>query len=294
MAAYEASFLYFGLYSEGEYTPVGFGGESTFVFDHAGDRFVPGDIVTADGEPAARYIGFGPAGVVLQELDERGLYFYYSQVLLDEGVIPINTTDPLVYCFLADTRIATPAGAVAVQDLAIGDLVLTADGPPVPVRWVGRQTVVAAFGPDEARRPVLIRAGALAPGLPARDLRLTADHALLLDGLLVQAGALVNGTTIRPMTTEELGARYTVFHVETELHEAVLAEGVPAETFIDNVARRRFDNYEEFVALYGDGPAPTAEMDLPRVKSARQLPRAIRHRLAARAATVARPHATAA
>lgn len=286
MAAYEASFLYFGIYSEGEYVPVGFGGESRFVFDHAGDRFSPGDIVTVDGEPAARYIGFGPTGVVLQELDERGLYFYYSKVLLEEGAIPINTTDPLVYCFLVDTRIATTGGAVAVQDLAIGDLVLTADGRPVPVRWVGRQTVVAAFGPGEARRPVRIMAGALGPDLPVADLRVTADHALAIDGVLVQAGALVNGLTVRRMTEEELGERYTVFHIETEHHELVLAEGVPAETFIDNVARRRFDNYAEFALLYGDGLASIAEMHLPRVKSARQLPQATRHRLATRAAAL--------
>ncbi len=286
MAAYEASFLYFGLYSDGQYLPVGFGGESNFVFDHAGDRFSPGDIVTVDGEPAARYIGFGPAGVVLQELNERGLYFYYSQVLLEEGEIPINTTDTLIYCFLADTRIATPGGAVAVQGLAIGDLVLTADGRPVPVRWVGRQTVVAAFGPDAAQRPVRILAGALGPDLPVADLRLTADHALSLDGLLVQAGALVNGVTVQRMTAEELGPRYTVFHVETEHHALVLAEGVPAETFIDNVARRRFDNYADFASLYGDGLPSIAEMPLPRVKSARQLPRSIRDRLATRAAAL--------
>jgi hypothetical protein len=281
MAEYVATFLYFGIYSAGQYTPVGFGGESNFVFDHPGDRFTSGDIVTVDGQPAARYIGFGPAGVVLQELNDRGLYFYYSKVLLEEGTIQINTTDPLVYCFLADTRIATPGGAIAVQDLAIGDLVLTADGRLVPVRWLGRQTVVAAFGPDETRRPVRIRAGAFGPGLPSADLCLTADHALEIDGLLVQAGALVDGLTVLRMTEAELGERYTVFHVETEDHEVILAEGVPAETFIDNTGRRRFDNYAEFAALYGDEPPRIAEMDRPRVKSARQLPQALRRRFAA-------------
>jgi hypothetical protein len=294
MAAYEASFLYFGLYTEGQYVPVGFGGEFRFVFDHAGDRFSPGDIVTVDGEPAARYIGFSPTGIVLQELDERGLYFYYSKVLLEEGAIPINTTDPLVYCFLAETRIATPGGAVAVQDLAIGDLVLTAGGRSVPVRWLGRQTVVTAFGPDAARRPVRIMAGALGPDLPVADLRITADHALAIDGVLVQAGALVNGVTVRRMTEEELGERFTVFHIETEHHALVLAEGVPAETFIDNVARRCFDNYAEFASLYGDGLPSIAEMPMPRVKSARQLPQPIRHRLATRAAALGERHARAA
>ena len=85
----------------------------------------------------------------------------------------------------------------------------------------------------------------------------------------------------------ELGERFTVYHIETENHEIVLAEGVPAETFIDNVTRERFDNYAEFEALYGAAPAPMEELPLPRAKSARQVPRAIRERIAAAAALLA-------
>ena len=88
-----------------------------------------------------------------------------------------------------------------------------------------------------------IAAGALGKDLPVRDLRVTADHALLIDGVLVQAGALVNGTSIRRIEPAELGERFIVYHIETENHEIVLAEGAPAETFIDNVSRQRFDNY---------------------------------------------------
>ena len=65
-----------------------------------------------------------------------------------------------------------------------------------------------------------------------------------------------------------------------ENHEVVLAEGAPAETFIDNVSRRLFDNYAEYEALYGD-ETPIVELDQPRAMSARQVPRAIRERLAA-------------
>ena len=96
-----------------------------------------------------------------------------------------------------------------------------------------------------------IAAGALGDNLPIRDLRLTSDHALLIDDVLVQAGALVNGSTIRRIPNAELGERFTVFHIETENHEVILAEGTPAETFIDNVSRRRFDNFAEYEALYG-------------------------------------------
>ena len=80
--------------------------------------------------------------------------------------------------------------------------------------------------------------------------------------------------------------RFTWFHIETEDHAVILAEGTPAETFVDNVSRARFDNYAEFEALYGKPEASIEELDHPRVKSARQLPAAIRDRLAARASSL--------
>jgi len=69
----------------------------------------------------------------------------------------------------------------------------------------------------------------------------TADHALLIDGILVQAGALANGQTIAAVPQYALGEHYTVYRIETEVHEIILAERGPAETFIDNVPRRIWD-----------------------------------------------------
>src|SRR5262249_61310133 len=111
-------------------------------------------------------------------------------------------------------------------------LVLTADGRAVPVKWIGRQTVVTLFGPPEGRCPVCIAAGALGDGVPSRDLRLTADHALLIDDVLVHAGALINGWTIRRIPLEELGGWFILFHIEAGDHEGILAGGPPAETII--------------------------------------------------------------
>jgi len=180
-------------------------------------------------------------------------------------------------CFLAGTAIATPAGPRPIEELAIGDFVLTADGRAASVRWMGVQTVATVFADPLRSLPIRIAAGTLGDGLPHRDLFVSPDHALFLDGVLVQAGALVNGTTIVRDTA--MSERFTYFHIELDDHALILAEGVPAETFVDNVTRRRFDNFAEFEALYGDTGVSIAEMDVPRIKSARQLPAVLRARL---------------
>jgi hypothetical protein len=188
----------------------------------------------------------------------------------------LDTADFTV-CFAAGTRIATPCGEIPVEDLTIGTRILTAEGRTVPVKWVGRQTVSTRFSPDRLRM-IRIRAGALGKDLPQRDLVVTADHALALDGLLINAGALVNGSTIDILPATDLAERYTIYHVETEAHDVILAEGVPSETYVDYVQRRAFDNHAEYVELYGED-VTIPEMARPRITSARMLPAALRARL---------------
>ncbi|BBU56773.1 hypothetical protein KU6B_30380 [Mameliella alba] len=191
-----------------------------------------------------------------------------------------ETSDSNVYlCFGKGTLISTPEGARAVETLSMGDPVLTPDGRSVPVKWVWTQKVSTRFGPADRLQPVRLRAGALGEGLPQRDLVLTADHALLIDGVLVNASALVNGDTIDWLPLSELGESFAVYHIETEDHEIILAEATPSETYIDHVGRRSFDNYADYIAQFGEEPA-LAEMPMPRVSSRRLLPPALKARLA--------------
>ena len=213
----------------------------------------------------------------------NGNYFYLTnQPVTDQGGDHGNLTFQLqedVICFMRGTMVRTPEGELPVETLKSGDLVTTTDGRTVPVRWIGRQTISTKFADPLRVAPIRIKAGALGQTIPARDLLLSPDHAILLDGVLVQAGALVNGTSIvRESNVPEV---FTYYHVEVDDHSLILAENVPAETFIDNVDRFAFDNWNEHEALYPEGKA-IVEMPYPRAKAYRQVPRTIYETLVAR------------
>jgi len=186
------------------------------------------------------------------------------------------TITDAIECFMPGTMIMTPDGEVAVESLKIGDLVLTHDGRSEAIRWMGRHTVSAVFGDRLKTLPIRIRAGALDDNVPSRDLLVSPGHAILVDGALVQAAALVNGTSI--IQEQDVPKSFTYYHIELADHALVIAENTPAETFVDNVERERFDNYAEYVALYPDAQ-PIPEMDLPLARAHRQVASATRRRL---------------
>ncbi|MBV6636892.1 MAG: Hint domain-containing protein [Mameliella sp.] len=212
------------------------------------------------------------------------LSFFYStndSSLSVGDTVTIDTSTPYTFCFLAGTSITTPAGEVPVEALRIGDPVVTASGKTVPVKWIGHQTIRKTMFTRPECAPVRISSGALGNGLPRNDLFLTSDHGLIIDGLVINAGALVNGDTIRFTALSEMPGTFTYYHVETEAHDVVLANGVPAETFIDYAARGKFDNAAEYMALYGE-ERTVPELDMPRISAARLVPPSIRARLAGR------------
>ena len=197
----------------------------------------------------------------------------------DYGGIDTDTVTVNITCFVTGTRISTPQGDRKVEDLRIGDSVTTADGREVAIRWIGRQHIDNPVFLPQTQCPVVISAGAFGQGLPNRDLYLSADHAMVLDGLMITAGALVNDNTIRFVHRADMPRAFTYFHIETEAHDVVLANGAASETFVDERDRANFDNYAEYVALYGDART-IAEIDMPRISTARLVPAAIQHRLA--------------
>ena len=137
----------------------------------------------------------------------------------------------LAPCFAAGTLIATPDGDVPVEALTAGTPVRLATGGTAPVVWTGHRRQADA-------ETVRIRAHALGHGRPARDLVVSADHGIFLDGVLVQAALLANGDTILAERRPEI----TFWHVELASHAILLAENAPAETYLDTGNRHRFGN----------------------------------------------------
>jgi hypothetical protein len=191
---------------------------------------------------------------------------------VSNGAVDINAG----ICFMRGTRIRTPRDHIAVEMLKRADLILTADGRAQRVSWIGRQTISTRFADPLRVLPIRIKAGALGDNVPSRDLLISPDHAILVEDILIQAGALVNGVSIVRET--DAPQIFTYYHVELEDHSLILAENTPAETFIDNVDRLAFDNWAEHLALYPEGKQ-MVEMPYPRAKAHRQIPRAIRGRL---------------
>jgi len=250
-----------------------------------GDQFVvDGQVYTAAGAADA-VDGGKPVGLFAYNADGQLVFFSTTAISGSENVY-LNTEQNDFICFMAGTRIATPGGVKNVECLAIGDSVLTADGKVAPVRWVGRQTVSTLFADPKRVMPIRICAGALGERLPERDLLVSPSHALLVDGVLVQAGALVNGSTIVRETN--VPQTFVYYHVELENHSLIVAEGLPAETFLDNVERMAFDNWDEHLKLYPKQES-IPEMSYPRASSARQLPASIVAKLSARTVELVGP-----
>ena len=141
----------------------------------------------------------------------------------------------------AGTRILTPAGDVPVEELSVGDTVITVrEGGPMmrKIIWTGQQRIHLARQPEpDLLRPVRISAGALGDGVLERDLRLSPHHAVYLDGLLFEAISLVNGTTI----CQEQGTGWVSYHhIELDEHDILLAEGCACESYLDTGSRHLF------------------------------------------------------
>jgi len=202
------------------------------------------------------------------------------------GAAPVinGTTVPTtVPCFAAGTRLATPQGEIAVEHLQSGDAVLTHEGHAETITWIGTRSVACHAHPHpEKVWPVRVRRHAFGVNLPKRDLILSPDHAVFVQGVLIPVCELINGSSV----VQERVHAIRYLHVECALHTILLAEGLPAESLLDLGEHRQFENGEGPISLHADFTALAWEASCvplklhgPEVEAARAL--LLRHMQAA-------------
>jgi hypothetical protein len=161
-----------------------------------------------------------------------------------------------VVCFLKGTRIWTPDGESRVEDLRINDLVVTASGEAKPIQWVWARRFEQQPAQEwaEGIAPVRVARSALGPNVPHRDLYLSRYHCLYIDGVLIPAVDLINGSTIARVNGIHL-REIEYFHFKLERHSVIYAEGAACETLRAVTATDNLE-FEEYRRLYGEPSLP--------------------------------------
>jgi hypothetical protein len=225
---------------------AGFAG--TITADQGGDRFViTGGTLSGLGVTNGHTLTFSDSGVGAGAGGTDRIIF--SSAVTQPGFNIVNGNTVQVACFAEGTRIETADGLVAVEDLAVGDLVTTADGAREPIVWIGQRAVHCERHPKpETVWPVRVAAGAFDASVPVRDLYLSPDHAVFVNNVLVPVKRLVNGTSIAQVRLSTI----VYYHVELPRHEVIRAEGLHVESYLDIDEHSDFGRSSHPVRLYPD------------------------------------------
>jgi hypothetical protein len=167
-------------------------------------------------------------------------------------------------CLLRGTLISTPEGAVAIEQLHAGSMVVTVSGDARAVRWIGRQAFRKSRSSwSEAILPIRISKGALADGIPSRDLFVSQGHAIFLDRVLIRAKDLINGRSIARTSSADAEI-IEYYNIMLDSHDVVMAEATPVETFqLSGDDYEKFDNFVDIKRLYPSETHPRMSLFAP-------------------------------
>ena len=248
------------------------------VFNPGGDTIELSDgtnVATASYGSASGGEDFGSDidGLSIQRSPDGGM-----DIVNDEAPTPGAANN----CFLAGTRILTAHGEQLIENLQEGEQIKTHDGAIKTIKWLCIQTINIKHPVDPLRRnPVCIKKGSLGHDFPKSDLYTSPGHAMFVDGLLINAGALVNGVNIISTQPKE---DFKYYHIELDSHELIIAEGCPTESYLPQHENRSdYDNAEEFNARYPEGSKLMLwPMPYPRISATSKVPLAIKDKIIAR------------
>lgn len=217
--------------------------EDTIVGSGIGDVVFGGGNGEASDQDVLDLRNSGPHRIVDLVTDSDGNGFDGTVQYLDGdgNVIGTSTFTNIenIVCFTPGTLIATPKGEVAVENLRVGDKVITRDNGIQEIRWMGfKQMGWHDFAANPHLKPVMVKAGSLGNGLPERDMMLSPNHRLLVANdrtalyfdeheVLVAAKHLIGGKGIQQI--DSVGTTY--FHFMFDQHEVVLSNGAWTESF---------------------------------------------------------------
>lgn len=181
-----------------------------------------GQIVSLNANGSLTVVGDGDTE------DFNFTYTITDGITTDVGMVNASS----IPCFVAGTLIATPNGECAAEKLMPGDLVLTQDDGPQPLRWIGTR-IVEATGKFA---PIHIRGGTFGAH---RDLLVSPLHRILIrDSLaeilfgeaevLVAARDLVNDRSV----TRREGGQVEYVHLMFDRHQVVYSEGLETESYL--------------------------------------------------------------
>ena len=156
-----------------------------------------------------------------------------------------GTNVAIASCFLDDVLIATPHGEVKVQEVAVGDFVSVREHGHTESRlvvWTGSRTVQLDHTAKSDEYPVRILTSAFSSLVPYRDLLVTSEHCVHVDGKLIPVRMLVNGSSIIIDTNI---TSFTYHHIELDRHGILLADGLEVESYLSTGNRMNFiDNLQ--------------------------------------------------
>jgi hypothetical protein len=279
-AAYVSTLELASAASAGSVTGLGtaFTNFGSIVFDTGVDWLVQGDIA---GLAAGQMIGgftlgdtieltgfaatsdtFTASGLVLTGTGGSEIIGIQGGFSTGDFVVTNDGTNSMVElaCFAVGTRILTARGSVAVESLQLGNMVMTDARAgwtrPQAVVWIGHRTIDCRRHPrPRSVWPVRVSAHAFGQGMPARDLRLSPDHAVFVAEVLIPVKHLINGKTIVQIPVDTV----SYCHISLPAHDVLLAEGLAAESYLDTGDRSKFLNGGGPIALHPDFSARTWE-----------------------------------